>query len=239
MNKYYSQYNQDKFVNEVIFAGQKNGFFIDIGAHDGISLSNSYFFEILKDWDGICFEPNPEIFEKLKENRTCSVVNKCVGDLNSEISFCKVIGPSNMLSGILAQYNELHLKRIESEVSLNGGSFEIITVQMVKLRQYLQEGKIVNFLSIDTEGNELSILESIDFDRNHFVLISVENNYGDSSIKKFLNKKSFVFLTRLGTDDVYLNQSDLIAPIIFRTTMWILQRKIKNGLKKLHKIFYD
>lgn len=41
---YYSQYNQDKFLNEVVFNNKKKGFFIDIGAHDGVSYSNSLFF---------------------------------------------------------------------------------------------------------------------------------------------------------------------------------------------------
>ncbi len=43
-HKYYSQYRQDEFLNKVIFKKQKNGFFIDIGAHDGITYSNSSFF---------------------------------------------------------------------------------------------------------------------------------------------------------------------------------------------------
>jgi len=42
--KYYSQYGQDKFINNVVFNNKQRGNFIDIGAHDGITFSNSFFF---------------------------------------------------------------------------------------------------------------------------------------------------------------------------------------------------
>ncbi|MFC9599759.1 FkbM family methyltransferase [Peribacillus butanolivorans] len=42
---------------------------MDIGAQDGITFSNSYFFEKHKDWKGICAEPLPEVFELLRKNR--------------------------------------------------------------------------------------------------------------------------------------------------------------------------
>lgn len=48
--KYYSQYEQDKIINEIYITNNKNGVFVDIGAHDGIFLSNSYFLK--STWDG-------------------------------------------------------------------------------------------------------------------------------------------------------------------------------------------
>jgi hypothetical protein len=43
--KYYSQVKQDKFLNEKVFKNIKNGIFLDLGAFDGKTLSNTYFFE--------------------------------------------------------------------------------------------------------------------------------------------------------------------------------------------------
>lgn len=54
--KYKSQYSQDKFLNENFFKNKKNGVFIDIGAHDGITMSNSFFYEKQLGWDGLCVE---------------------------------------------------------------------------------------------------------------------------------------------------------------------------------------
>lgn len=52
-SQYFSQFEQDKFLNEKFFKNKKNGVFIDIGAHNGINLSNTYFFEKKLNWRGI------------------------------------------------------------------------------------------------------------------------------------------------------------------------------------------
>jgi hypothetical protein len=63
--KYYSQLGQDKFVDD--FLNQKeNGFFVEVGAHDGSKFSNTKFFEESRNWSGICIEPGPNEFMKLK-----------------------------------------------------------------------------------------------------------------------------------------------------------------------------
>lgn len=239
MKKFYSQYLQDKFINEVLFPNMEKGYFIDIGAHDGISLSNTYFFESQKLWNGICFEPNPVIFESLKKNRTCEVKNACVGDANKEVVFCKVDGPSNMLSGIFEHYNDLHLKRIQAEIANYGGSYELIKVDMLRLSDQLEAGQEVHYLSIDTEGNELSILRSIDFKKNKFISITVENNYRDPSIHNFLKSRGFTLLTRIKMDEVYIHRSYYSLWIFLRTILWIGRRKWRNAVKKLGTQFHD
>jgi hypothetical protein len=55
--EYYSQYKQDKFLHENIFKDHINGIFVDAGAHDGISLNNTLFFEKNYNWTGINIEP--------------------------------------------------------------------------------------------------------------------------------------------------------------------------------------
>ena len=66
------------------------------------------------------------------------------------------------------------------------------------------EIKEINYLSIDTEGNELDILQSIDFDKFNIKVISVENNHPeDFSINKFLTKKNFNYFDNIGVDEIY------------------------------------
>ena len=64
---YYSQCKQDQYINESFFKGKDSGVFVDIGAHNGISLSNSYFFEKELGWNGVCIEPMPEVYSELKK----------------------------------------------------------------------------------------------------------------------------------------------------------------------------
>lgn len=74
----FSQYYQDKAIDFALNRKQ-NGIFLDIGAHDGVSLSK-YFFERNRNWTGLCIEPIPEVFRLLQSNRRCSVRNCCILD---------------------------------------------------------------------------------------------------------------------------------------------------------------
>ena len=57
MNQFESQLGQDKYLFEN-FLKHKNGFFVDVGAHDGVFLSNTFFFENELNWSGVCVEPS-------------------------------------------------------------------------------------------------------------------------------------------------------------------------------------
>ena len=61
------QYEQPTIINRGIFKGRvKNGFFIEAGAYDGESYSNSLFFEMKFNWTGILVEANPDAFAEMK-----------------------------------------------------------------------------------------------------------------------------------------------------------------------------
>ncbi|NVJ86805.1 MAG: FkbM family methyltransferase [Algoriphagus sp.] len=233
MKKYYSQYRQDEFLNRVFFPHKKNGFFIDIGAHDGVKFSNSYFFELYRNWDGVCFEPNPKVFRELVENRKCRSYNTCIGDYDGYVTFCQVEGYSEMLSGIKEFYDDKHLDRISQEIKLHGGSVLEIDVPVKKIRSIPElTGKIIDFATIDTEGNELSVLKSIDFEKMIISAISIENNYNDNSIKDFLFEKGYMFIIRLGSDDIYLKSDLLSASIKIRTFLWRVRKKLESIIAK-------
>jgi len=195
-SQYFSQFQQDEFVNETLFKNKKNGIFVDIGAHDGISYSNTYFFEKKLSWSGICIEPMPNIFSKLKNNRNCICIKGCIADKNSEEEFLQVNGYSEMLSGLVNKYDPEHVKRIDYEIKKFGGSKYTIIVKTYKLNDLLEEHNIydIDLLSIDTEGGELDILKSIDFDKFFIKAIVVENNYHSKEFKRLLESKGFEFI---------------------------------------------
>lgn len=69
--KFYSQYKQDEYLYKKFFKKKRNGVFFDIGAHNGIKISNTYFFEKNLGWTGVCVEPRDSAFEELEKNREC------------------------------------------------------------------------------------------------------------------------------------------------------------------------
>lgn len=200
--KYYSQDGQDKFLVENLFKDKKIGFFVEIGANDGITLSNTKLLEDLG-WDGICIEPLPKSFIKLKENRKCLSYNLAISNVNGSIKFLEIDGYSEMLSGILTEYDHRHLDRIDREIKNFGGNKKIIEIQSIKFSDLIDE-EYIDYLSIDVEGSEMTILESINFNKHKIYCISVENNYGNDNVRNFLSNNGYSLITNIGADNFFI-----------------------------------
>jgi FkbM family methyltransferase len=201
---YKSQSGQDSFLNEKIFKNKKYGTFIDVGAYDGIRFSNTWFFEKILQWTGICIEPNPLIFPLLQKNRNCLTFNIAVSNIEKEIDFTLVDGPSDMLSGISSLYDKRHYERIQKEICELGGNIKNIKINSNTLKNIIEISKIkyFDFCSIDVEGGELEVLKSIDFSKvkiNYFV---IENNFGTNDVENFLIAKNYKKISK-EADDIY------------------------------------
>lgn len=221
MSTYFSQYKQDKFLDEVVFSKKRDGFYIDIGAHDGITISNSLFFEKYRNWKGVCVEPNPNVYKKLIENRKSTNLNVCIGSDSKRVKFTLIEGYSEMLSGITDGYDSRHVERIDREIKQRGGKKTELEVEMIKLNEI--EGiknKKIDFISIDTEGNESSILKSIDFSKINIATIVVENNYNDNEIRRFLKDKEYKFVLKLESDDVFIKKNLYTPQFKLKLFLW-------------------
>lgn len=206
---YYSQKGQDKFLNEIIFKSKRNGVFVEIGAHDGISFSNSYFFEKNLGWTGICIEPNPKIFNILLANRNCICERICISDSNSKKPFLLCDGYMlEMYSGLLEDYDPRHLERINTEMQIFGGDKQVIWVDCCTLQNLFEKNMIthVDFLSIDIEGGEKAAIQSIDFSAVTIDVIAIENNFNETELKKYLETKGYVLKVHIGKDDIYIRK---------------------------------
>lgn len=178
------------------------GFYLDIGAHDGLSGNNTKYFEE-KGWEGICIEPHPLVFEQLKVNRTCRVECIAIWKEDTEVDFLAVSGYAEMLSGIIESYDPRHRARIEREIIHMGGSSQVVKVKALKFDSLLLPIKI-DFLSIDTEGSELHILENVDFDKYDINVVCIENNFMDPVYEKFFNDRGYTLhSTHLACDQIY------------------------------------
>ncbi len=208
-NQFYGQYEQDKYLYENIFHNKKNGTFVEFGALNGIRFSNTYFFEKNLGWTGICAEPNPTLFSQLKKNRSCICLDCCITDFIGKSKFFLITGYGVGLSGLIEKYDENRVETLKKEIAPHNSTYEVINVDCRLLNDILQEHNIfhIDYLSIDTEGGELDILKSIDFDRFFIDVISVEVHHKDGTIRQFLEKKGFSFLRTIGVDEIYQRKS--------------------------------
>ena len=125
--KYFSQSLQDEFVDKVIFNKKRQGYFVEIGAHDGISFSNTYFLEKFRNFNGLCIEPNPNVYKRLVNNRNCQTKQVCISNKAGEVDFLLMEGSSEMLSGIYNEYHPDHMRRINN-LKLENSAKKVIKV---------------------------------------------------------------------------------------------------------------
>ena len=204
-SKFYSQDGQDEFIERVIFKDLYNGYFVDIGANDGITYSNSYYFE-KKGWSGVCVEPIPCIFEKLKNNRKCVLFNGVISSNRKEyVDFLHVKGYAEMLSGIINNYENKHMDRVDKEIRDYGGKKQFIKVKNYHFDDVVKI-KNIDYLTIDVEGSELDIIKMIDFNKYYIKVITVESPYENKEIQRHLEKNNFDLVKRIGSDDLYINK---------------------------------
>jgi len=207
--EFFSQVGQDKYIYENFFKDKESGFFLDIGAHDGIDKSNSYFFEKYLNWSGICVEPIPDVFNRLRQNRKCISVNAGLSDKNGSAIFWKIQGYSEMLSGLAENYNEQHKERIRKELEIYGGNLEEITIEIMDINTLMHKSNIshVDYCTIDVEGSEEKILSVLDPKEIDISVFTVENNYSSNSLRKLMKGKGYKLYSKVDFDDVYVKKN--------------------------------
>jgi FkbM family methyltransferase len=202
--KFHSQVGQDRFLLENFFRGKRGGIFVDIGAYDGETFSNSAFFERTMGWTGLCVEPLPSAFEKLRASRTAICEQVCVADFEGEAEFTEADDPGRnekMLSGLTAQFDARH-HRFMQHLSVARSTRK---VQVTRLSKLLEKHGLfdIDYCSIDTEGAEIPILSELDFDRFRVSVLTVEDNSQDERLTKLMAAKGYDVFARLEQDIVF------------------------------------
>jgi FkbM family methyltransferase len=233
--KYYSQYKQDVWIDQLL-EQKEEGVFLDIGANDGITISNSYFFEKNRNWKGICVEPLGSAFAVLDKNRKCHKVNACVSDKNGKEVFFRIEGHTEMLSGLRSEYHDTHWQRIVADVAAKGDKVFEHEVDCITVNDLLATHpyRDIDFLSLDTEGSELKILKAINYSRFNFSIICVENPYNDKGFEKLLKKHGFVLCTTLSCDYLFVNKAN--TRLYKRALPHIRSTKLNRTYQMLRKL---
>jgi FkbM family methyltransferase len=182
---------------------KKNGYFVEFGATDGIYFSNSYLLEKKYDWTGILSEPAKTWHEHLKNNRSAIIETNCVWKNSREtIEFFETEDPALSTVGIFNDKDNHATSRVKTK------PYYVQTISLEEMLDKYSAPKEIDFLSIDTEGSELSILENFDFSKYQFRVICCEHNYTENrdKIYNLLKKNGYVrkntFLSRF--DDWYV-----------------------------------
>ena len=205
-NIYFSQANQDKFVDQY-FKQKRNGVFLEVGAGDGIVFSNSLFFERERNWTGLLIEPTRYLFERLlKVHRKAYAVNACLS-VEKHISLVKFYG-ADLLGGIEKVMEGPMLNRAKAAAP-HVKATDTLCIPVYSLLEAINMLHI-NFFSLDVEGAELEILKTIPFAKVKIDLFLIEYAIPGGGTREKLNALN-KFFENLGTyKQVHVTGQDVV-----------------------------
>lgn len=202
-----SQILQDLFALHIADS-KPTGFFVEFGATNGIDLSNTHLLEVKFGWKGILAEPAHCWTAALRSNRNCSIDTRCVWtESGKKLQFIETSDAE--LSTVDAFTNRIDVHtttRIKNEI------YDVETISLVDLLLAHDAPMQIDYLSIDTEGSEYSILSSFDFKAFDIKVITVEHNYVQrdrDQIQRLLNSNGYIRIFEKFSqwDDWYIKQS--------------------------------
>lgn len=168
---YHSHIGQDAWVAESL-SFKKNGFFLDFGAFDGRTISNTLALEEDLNWRGICVEPNPRYFSQLCEYRRSVCINCALWPVSREqLRFIDVHGLSSLEA----------FRDCDSNADLRRNAdcaiIEVDTLNPSELLARFNAPIQIDYLSLDVEGAELEVLAAIDLSLYRIALMTIEHNH--------------------------------------------------------------
>lgn len=166
-----AQHLQDLFVLAELDY-KSNGFFVEFGATDGVSINNTWLLEKLFGWRGILAEPAMIWHDRLKANRNCIIDTRCVWKESGEqLIFNQTESPE--LSKIDMVVNDDWAKDIRE---INASKYTVSSVSLLDLLIEHNAPREIDYISVDTEGCEFAIVEAFDFDKYKVKIWTIENN---------------------------------------------------------------
>jgi FkbM family methyltransferase len=140
--KFHAQVGQDRYLLENFFRGKRNGVFLDVGAYDGEKFSNTLFFEESLGWKGLCVEPLPSAFQKLRARRSSICENVALSDFAGEAEFldCDSGVDEKMLSGLANRFDPRHVTRLQ-QVSTEARSIMVPVITLPALLESIPSSR--------------------------------------------------------------------------------------------------
>lgn len=190
MNQFYASVDSkgrhyDDKLDE-LFNRRENGFYVELGAFNGVDYSNTAFFEYTRKWKGILVEPSLKCYEECVKNRPNSI---CIN--------AACVSNEYDLPTIRGDFNNITMASVDG-MRLNTSDDLLVTVPALTLESIFNTHNVMNidFLSLDVENYELHILKGINFNkyRPTYILVEIYNNEY-TNIINYLQENGYTVLS--------------------------------------------
>lgn len=207
----YAQFGEDRQLHALI--GDGPGVCVEVGGHDGVTGSMSYYFEKLG-WTCLVVEPIPALAAEIRSRRSCLVAEAAADDHNGQAVFLVPEG-----SETFATLDNDNARR--SRIGEHTGAMQRIEVQVRSLDDMMTDAglKRVDFISIDVEGNELNVLKGLTLDHwtPRFLILEDNSFCRDASIADHLQSYGYRRMRITGVNHWYCRKDDPALTMLERT----------------------
>ena len=180
-----SQLKQDLFVLSELEL-KRGGFFVEFGATNGVDINNTWLMEKQFGWNGILAEPSKHWHNDLFQNRSCYIDTKCVwSSTGQKLVFNEVNTQGAAYGPELSTIDSFSSVDNHAGTRRFGQKYEVETISLMDLLSKYQAPRLIDYMSVDTEGSEFEILDHFDFDAYDVRIITVEHNYTPMREKLF------------------------------------------------------
>jgi len=198
----HSQFGEDMHLSLHYFPNLCKGTYLEIGAMDGDIFSNTHMFNSYLSWKGILVEGSPFNYNKLVKNRANEIYVEhaviCEGNKSLHYAVTPKLGGDGSEGAVHGIYEFMGegYKKIHHDSS----KVKLVEVKCIPLEKILSHAKVdhIDFFSLDVEGAEMSVLQTINFDMVQFGLIFFESlddfSEPTKAIITFLESKGYVYV---------------------------------------------
>lgn len=211
--KYFSLNQLDRKLEK--YVDYDNGYFVELGANDGVTQSNSLYFEKHRNWRGLLVEPAPQNFLKCRQNRSARNSIYCAACVSFDYGHEFVrIAYANLMSTPVSLESDIQDPRAHAELGdrfLGSGEtvfeFGAVARTLNSLLLDAHAPKQIDFLSLDVEGAELEVLKGVDHQIFRFKYLLVEcRDFARLSV--YLEKQGYPFVEKLSDQDYLFASTD-------------------------------
>jgi FkbM family methyltransferase len=205
-NTYHGLHELDRKL--AAYLDYDNGYFVELGANDGIRQSNTFYFEKQHHWHGLLIEPILHNFLACKANRSPKNAYACAACVSFAYAEPHVrLVYANLMTTPVDLESDIADPRAHAEsgkVYLRNGETPVeILAPARTLTALLDEAHapcLIDLLSLDVEGAEIEVLKGIDHQRYRFKYLLIECRNGEA-ITAYLGEKGYKCIDKLSNHD--------------------------------------
>lgn len=192
-----SQDGEDHFLVTNFFKHRCEGTYVELGGLDGVKFSNSHLFHHGYQWRGVLIEPNPTSFKALETNRpNDDTFNYAVCPSASDVHFVGEGHPA--VTGVLEFMAPSFIAQWHPEIDRSSlPRISCKPLSAILSESSLLRNQVIDFLSIDVEGAEYQVVQTLDFSKHVFGVIFYEaddhNPSKNEAMKTFLEANGYPF----------------------------------------------